>query len=67
METFDYEIESDFLWDGMTANEVKDLIDLVVAPLGHTTTLNNELWDGMTTDEVIDAIACAEIKVKVSQ
>ena len=46
----------------MTVDEVTDLMEQL-----NLQSFPSELWDGMTTDEVIDAIACAEIKVKVSQ
>ena len=52
----------DQVWDGMTVDEVTDLMEQL-----NLQSFPSELWDGMTTDEVIDAIACAEIKVKVSQ
>ena len=48
----------DQLWDGMTVDEVKDLMEslhLVAAP--------NELWDGMTKSEVKGALSVAEIQM----
>lgn len=61
MEMTIYVSESD-LWDGMTVDEVTDLMEQL-----NLQSFPSELWDGMTIDEVIDVIADAEIKVKVSQ
>ena len=61
MEMTIYVSESD-LWDGMTVDEVTDLMEQL-----NLQSFPSELWDGMTIDEVIDVIADADIKVKVSQ
>ena len=45
----------DQVWDGMTVDEVTDLMEQLNLQISR-----NELWDGMTTDEVVDAISIAE-------
>ena len=47
----------DQVWDGMTIDEVTDLMEQLNLQISR-----NELWDGMTKDEVIDAIAIADLK-----